>query len=229
MRFKDFVTTQRAAIFIVGISFFIVSFTASHIIGLDSLWGELFIELAASAITIVFTALIIDYLNIKERTNKTQNAASLAEDEIRATCFRTNWRLARLFGLKRRGSARDQVSTREQARHYLDTVTDEVSDYLAHLDFANSKTAVNTEAFQRYLDRLQSSQTELEQVLVLYEYALPFDLREKVLNMRSELQLAERLLGFIDTSEPFNRANLSLIRVTSQSVYTATQGILADT
>jgi hypothetical protein len=229
MRFKDFVTVQRASIFIVGIAFFIVSLIISHLIGFDSLWGELFVDLAASAVTVIFTALIIDYLNLKERTNKTQNAASLAEDEIRATCFRTNWRLARLFGLERRGSARDNVSNREEARHYLDTATDEVSDYLTHLDFSSGKTAVNTQAFQKYLDRLQSSQTELEQVLVLYEYALPFDLREKVLTLRSELQLAERLLGFIDTSEPFNRANHSLIRVTAQSVYSAIQGILADT
>ena len=59
--------------------------------------------------------------------------------------------------------------------------------------------------------------------------ALPFNLREKVLALRSELQLAERLLGFINTSEPFNKANLSLIRVTSKSVYDAIQGILADT
>src|SRR6185312_9903916 len=166
MRFKDFVTTQRASIFIVGIAFFIVSLVTSHLIGFDSLWGELFVDLAASAVTVIFTALIIDYLNLKERSNKTQNAASLAEDEIRATCFRINWRLARLFGLERRGSARDRVSTREQARHYLDTATDEVSDYLSHLDFSNDKTKVDTDAFQRYLDRLQLSQNELEQVLV---------------------------------------------------------------
>ncbi|MEJ0073414.1 MAG: hypothetical protein WDN27_05040 [Candidatus Saccharibacteria bacterium] len=200
MRFKDFVTNQRASIFIVGIAFFIASLIVSHLIGFESLWGELFIDLAASAITIVFTALIIDYLNLKERTNKTQNAAILAEDEIRATCFRTNWRLARLYGLQRRGTARDNVSTDEQARAYLARATDEVSDYLSQLDFLNRKTVINTDAFQRYLDRLQSSQAELEQVLVLYEYALPFDLREKVLTLRSELQLAERLLGFIDTS-----------------------------
>lgn len=227
MRFKDFITVQRGSIFIVGVMFFIASLIGAHFIGFASLWGELFVDLAASAMTIIFTALIIDYLNLKERSNKTQNAASLAEDEIRATCFRTNWRLARLFGLKRRGSARDNVSTHEQALDYLGTVTEEVSDYLAGLDFSNTETVINTDAFQRYLDRLSSSQTELEQVLLLYEYALSLELREKVLALRSELQLAERLLGFIDTSEPFNRANLSLIRVTSQSVYDAIQGILA--
>ncbi len=227
MRFKEFITRQRVGIFIIGLTTFIVSLLLSHLIGFDSITGELFIDLAASSVTIIFTALIIDYLSLKEQSNRTHAAADLAEDEIRATCFRINWRLARLFGLEREGSKRDAISNREEARHYLETFTAEVNAYLAKLDFLRGQTVLDIDAFQRYLDRLQSSQTELEQTLVLYDYALSYSLRERVLTLRSELQIAERLLSFIDTSASLNNANLSLIRVTAQSVYDAVLAVLS--
>ncbi len=226
MQFKEFITQQRVAIFIVGIATFVVSLIISSASGFSTLWGALFVDLAASSVTIVFTALIIDYLGLKEQNSKTQHAAGLAEDEIKATCFRIKWRLARLFGLPRRRSGRDHISDRQEAREYLDTVTAEVDSYLSHHSFVDRKTPFNEDAFAQYLERLQAAQTELEQVLVLYEYALSYSLRERVLALRSELQVAERLLGFIDTSEPFSKANLSLIRITAQSVYDAIEAVL---
>lgn len=226
MQFKDFITQQRVTIFIVGIATFVVSLLISHVTGFATLWGELFIDLAASSVTIVFTALIIDYLRLKEQSNKTQNAAGLAEDEIKATCFRIKWRLARLFGLERRNSGRDNISDRQEAKEYLDRVTSEVDDYLSQHSFVKDKTHVNEKAFPQYLERLQIAQTELEQVLVLYEYALPYTLRERVLALRSELQVAERVLGFIDTSDSLTKANFSLVRVTAQAVYEAVETVL---
>lgn len=226
MLFKEFITKQRVGIFIIGVATFIVTLLLSRVVGFDSIVGELFIDLAASSVTIIFTALIIDYLGLKEQGNRTHAAADLAEDEIRATCFRINWRLARLFGLERDGTKRNTISNREEARHYLDTFTNEVNAYLSKQDFLQDKNILDLDAFQRYLDRLQSSQTELEQTLVLYEYALSYSLRERVLTLRRELQIAERLLGFIDTSESLNEANLSLIRVTAQTVYEAVSAVL---
>lgn len=225
MQFKEFITRQRAAIFIVGIATFIASLLISHVIGFASLWGELFIDLAASSVTVIFTALIIDYLGLKERSNKTQNAAGLAEDEIKATCFRIKWRLARLLGLERRNSGRDNISNRQEAREYFDRVTTEVDNYLSKHKFVSDKT-VNEKAFPQYMERLQSAQAELEQTLTLYEYALSYSLREQILALRSELQIAERILGFIDTSEPLTKANLSLIRITGQSIYEAVEAVL---
>jgi hypothetical protein len=226
MDFKEFITKQRVGIFVVGAATFIVGLLLSHLIGFDSITGELFIDLAASSVTIVFTALIIDYLGLREHSDRTHAAADLAEDEIRATCFRINWRLARLFGLEGNGRRRDTISNREEAGHYLETFTTEVNEYLAKQDFLHEKNIFDIDAFQRYVDRLQSSQTELEQTLVLYEYALSYSLRERVLTLRRELQIAERLLGFIDVSESLNDANLSLIRVTAQSVYDAVSAVL---
>lgn len=226
MQFKEFITPQRLAIFNVGILTFIASLVVSSQIGFSTLWGELFIDLAASSVTIVFTALIIDYLRIKEQRSKTQNAAGLAEDEIKATCFRIKWRLARMFGLERRNSGRDNISNRQEAQNYLKKVTEEVDTYLAQHNFVKDKTPIDEKTFPQYLERLQSGQTELEQVLVLYEYALPYSLRERVLALRSELQVAERVLGFIDASEPLSKANRSLIRVTAQSVYDAIESVL---
>jgi len=226
VQFKEFITQQRVGIFIIGVLTFVVALVAAHVTGFATIGSELFVDLAASAVTIVFTALIIDYLRLKEQSNKTISAASLAEDEIKATCFRVKWRMARLFGLERRNSGRDNISNRQEAKAYLDKVTAEVDDYLSGYKFANDTTAVKGKTFQQYLDRLQSAQTELEQTLMLYEYALSYSLRERVLALRSELQLSERLLGFIDTSESFNKANLSLIRVTAQSVYEAIEAVL---
>jgi hypothetical protein len=226
VQFKEFITHQRVAIFIVGVATFTASLLVAHFAGFSTLWGELFIDLAASSVTIVFTALIIDYLRIREQSSKTKNAAGLAEDEIKATCFRIKWRLARLFGLERRNSGRDNISNRQEAQDYLNRVTNEVDSYLSQHSFVKDKTAVNEKTFPQYLERLQSAQNELEQVLVLYEYALPYSLRERVLSLRSELQVSERVLGFIDASESLSKANLSLIRVTAQSVYGAVEEVL---
>jgi hypothetical protein len=226
VQFKDFITRQRVTILVVGVITAAASLLIAHAVGFATLTGELFIDLVASSVTIVFTALIIDYLGVKEQSVKTLNAAGLAEDEIKAICFRINWRMARLFGLERRGADRDSISNRQEARAYLDKATDRVNDYLSSHEFENDKTAVDEAAFQAYLERLQLAQAELEQTLILYEYAMSYSLRERVLALRSELQIADRLLGFIDTSEGLNDANLSLIRVTAQSVYDAVEVVL---
>jgi hypothetical protein len=226
MRFKEFITQQRATIFIVGIVIFTAALSIAHLAGYSMLWGALFVDLAASSVTIVFTALIIDYLGLKEQSSKTQNAAGLAEDELKATCFRIKWRLARLFGLERHGSNRDNISNRHEAKEYLDKVRNEVDNYLSQINFGAAKLSVDVKTFPQYLERLQLAQTELEQTLILYEYAMSYSLRERVLALRSELQIADHVLGFIDTSESLNQANLSLIRVTAQSVYEAVEAVL---
>jgi exonuclease VII small subunit len=226
MQFKDFITRQRVGIFVVGIATFVVSLFIAHKRGYNTLWGELFVDLAASAVTVIFTALIIDYLGVREEGNKTKSAAGLAEDEIKATCFRIKWRMARLFGLERREMARDNISNREQAREYLDRAEKEVDSYLENNAVANKSTPIVDAQFPRYLERLETARTELEQTLMLYEYAMSYSLRERVLSLRSELQVADNVLGFIDYSGELSQANSSLIRVLSQSIYQAVEEVL---
>jgi hypothetical protein len=226
VQFKEFITKQRVLILNVGVATFIVSLIIAHLVSFKTLWGSLFINLAASAVTIVFTALIIDYLGLKEQSVRTQRAAELAEDEIKVVCSRIKWRLARLFGLERRNSGRENISSRQEARTYLEEVTSEVDDYLMTHSLMSEQTSINEKTFPRYLELLQSAQNELEQTLLLYEYALSYSLRERILALRRELQVAERILGFIDTSDSLNESNISLIRVTGQSVYEAVIEVL---
>jgi hypothetical protein len=227
MRFKDFISRQRITIFVLGVVAFVVTLLAAHAIGSNSIWSELYVDLAASSFTIIFTSFIIDYLSLREKSSLTQSAADLAEDEIRATCFRINVRLARLFGMTSFDYGRDNISDRQQARQYLDKLTQNVNNYLSQIDFSDDKHKINKDDFQKYLDRLQSAQSELEQALILYGYALSYSLRERILSLRSEMQIADRLLGFIDASDNLNDSNLSLISVTSQSVYDAVEEVLA--
>jgi len=226
MRFKDFVTLQRAGIFVIGFVTFGVSLGIAHITGFATLWGALFIDLAASATTVVFTALIIDYLGVREENSRTRNAAGLAEDEIKATCFRVKWRMARLFGLKRQGSSRDNISSREEAREYLDNAGSEVDEYLETHSLMSKDTPLDTAGLPKYLERLELARADLEQTLILYEYAMAYSLRERILNLRSELQVAENILGFIDFSEELNKANISLIRILSKSIYDEIEQVL---
>ncbi len=226
MTFKDFITRQRVGIFVIGIAAFIISLVVAHTVGHDTLWGALFIDLAGAATTIVFTALIIDYLGVRERNSKTRNAAGLAEDEIKATCFRVKWRMARLFGLKRRESARDNISNRDEARAYLLRAGEEVDAYLDNHKLRHNATPIEPAQLEKYLERLEIARTELEQTLILYEYAMSYSLRERVLNLRSELQIADNVLGFIDFSEKLSEANTSLIRILSQSIYDEIEAVL---
>jgi hypothetical protein len=227
MRFKDFITRQRVGVLIIGIVAFLASLLAAHVDGPTTLAGALFIDLAASATTVVFTALIIDYLSVREESNKTQSAAGLAEDEINATCFRIRWRMARLFGLERHLTGiREHISSREEVRDYLEEVRGEVDEHLSSYDMLDKDTPLDSTQLQRYLERLQTARTELEQTLMLYQYAMGYSLRERVLNLRSELQIADNILGFIDFSDDLNDANISLIRILSQSIYDGIEEVL---
>jgi hypothetical protein len=200
MRFKDFITRQRVGIFIVGIAIFIGSISFAYYRGYSTITGELAVDLAASALTIIFTALIIDYLGIREESIKTHEAANLAEDEIKASCFRVKWRLARLFGLERKETNRDEIGDLEGVKTYLTRIVEEVDDYLNHNRIKDKETKIDTKVIPKYLERLQLAQLEFEQMLILYEYALSYSLRERVLKLRSELQIADHVLGFIDLS-----------------------------
>jgi hypothetical protein len=228
MLFKEFITKQRIGIFVIGGLVFAMSLLLSSVFGDQSLWSDLFIDLAASSFTIVFTALIIDYLNLREHSNRTMTATDLAENEIRATCFRMKVRMARLFGFESSHGARDNLSTREEARQYLEKMTKLSDKFLSDINFEDKDLKVDISGFEEYIERLQASQNQLEQTLILYEYALSYSLRERILSLRSELQITERLLGFIDASHSLNEANLSLIRITSQSVYAAVEDVLGQ-
>jgi hypothetical protein len=225
LKFKDFITKQRVGIFIVGLVAFTIFIATAQIMGFASLWGELLVDLSGSAITVIFTALIIDYLGVREESNKTKNAAGLAEDEIKATCFRIEWRMARLFGMERQ-SGRDNISNRQEAKDFLDTVSLEVTAYLETHSMLDSRTPLDSSLLQKYTERLQFAKTELEQTLLLYEYAMSYSLRERILSLRTELQIADNILGFIDFEEQLNEANISLIRILSQSVYDAIEQVL---
>jgi hypothetical protein len=211
MKFKAFISRQRLAIFIVGLAVFILSIIISNLSGFASLWGELFVDLAASSVTIIFTALIIDYLSLKEQSNKTKNAASLANEEIKASCFRIKTSLAWLD--------RDDISSISDVRDYLESASKIVDDYLSEHSLTDKNTPIDKKALPRYIDRLQSAQSDLEQTLILYEFAMPLNIREQVLKLRRELQLSERLVGFIDDYDSLSESNISMIRVTAQSVY----------
>jgi hypothetical protein len=217
MRFKDFITRQRIVIFVAGIVIFVGALSLAHDCGLATLPGELMVDLAASSVTVVFTALIIDYLGVLEEYGKTQKAANLAEDEIKAACFRLKFQMASFFGIKRQATGRNMIADLKEARSYLLVITKEVDSYLEEHRLDDVNTPVLLDRFPRYLDRLQHAQGEFEQTLLLYEYAIPYSLRERILSLRRELRVADNLLGFID--ESLNEANISLIRVMSQSIY----------
>lgn len=226
MQFKDFITRQRVGIVITGIAIFIIALAGARATHYEHMGGALLTNLAASAITVIFTALIIDYLGVREEHSKTKNAAGLAEDEIAATCFRMQWRMARLFGLQPRDAGREHISNRQQARDYLEIVRQEVDSYLDSNNMIDDHTPLKADQLPKYVERLQLARTELEQILILYEYAMGYSLRERVLSLRNELQIADNVLGFIDFNEALNESNSSLIRVLSQSVHDAIDEVL---
>lgn len=227
MTFKQFITRQRVSILIIGIILSAITLSLGRRFGIASVWGALLIDLAASSITIVLTALIIDYLGAREEASKISDAATLAEEEIRSICARIEWQIAQLFGLERNRAERLTISNHDEARTYLQKNYKRVQSFIASLDFDNNKELRTDEAaLSRYSDRLQRIQAQLEQTLVLYEYALSHDFRVRALELRQELQITERLLGFIEFGDEVTDENESLIRLTAAAVYEAAQALL---
>jgi hypothetical protein len=194
---------------------FTISFLVAYQFSYGSLWGSLFDNLAASSITIVFTALIIDYLGAREEASKISQAVTLAEEEISSICSRIEWQIARLFGLKPNLAERDTISNHEEAISYIQRNNKRVQSFLSTLDFNEEHDHLNEAVLVRFAERLQQVQGQLEQTLVLYEYALAHDFRVSALTLRRQLQTTERLLSFIDFSEPLSEENESLIRFTA--------------
>ncbi|HUB93656.1 MAG TPA: hypothetical protein VMB52_04085 [Verrucomicrobiae bacterium] len=226
MTFKQFITRQRVTILIIGITLFIVSFLVARRFGYESLWGGLFDSLAASSITIVFTALIIDYLGVREEASKTSDAASLAQEEIDSICARVEWQIARLFGLEPNRTERESISNHDEAAEYIQNNNARVQEFLSNLDFTMGHSNLNEATLAKFIERLQQMQSQLEQTLVLYEYALGHDFRVSALSLRRELQTTERLLSFIDFSETLSTENESLIRFSTSAIHETTQAIL---
>lgn len=226
MTFKQFITRQRVIIFVVGILLFIFSFLLARRFGYNSLGGSLCDSLAASSITIVFTALIIDYLGVKEEAGKISEAATLAEEEINSICSRIEWQIARLFGLERNPTERESISNHDEAITYIQRNNARVQTFLSTLDFNEKHVHLNEMVLSRFAERLQQMQARLEQTLVLYQYALAHDFRVSVLTLRRELQTTERLLSFIDFSEPLSDENESLIRFAATEIHQAAQTAL---
>jgi len=228
MTFKQFITRQRVTIFVIGIVLFGLSFLVARWFGYESLGGELFDSLAASSITIVFTALIIDYLGAKEEAGKISEAATLAEEEIDSVCSRIEWQIARLFGLERNLTERVSISNHDEAITYIQRNNTRVQSFLATLNFNEKQVHLNEMVLGRFAERLQQLQSQLEQILVLYEYALAHEFRVNVLTLRRELQTTERLLSFIDFSEQLSEENESLIRFAATEVHQAAQIALQE-
>jgi hypothetical protein len=226
MTFKQFITRQRVAIFLIGLVLFTVSFLVAHWFSNGSLWGGLFDNLAASSITIVFTALIIDYLGAREEAGKISEAAALAEEEINSICSRVEWQIARLFGVKPNLAERETISNHDEALRYIQRNHERVQSFLSTLDFNEQHDHLNEAVLDRFAERLQLLQSQLEQTLVLYEYALAHDFRVSALTLRRELQTTERLLSFIDFSESLSEQNESLIRFAAEEVHKAVQATL---
>jgi hypothetical protein len=226
MTFKQFITKQRVSIFIIGLVLFTISFLVARSFGYESLWGSLFDSLAASSITIVFTALIIDYLGAQEEAGKIREAATLAEEEINSICSRIEWQIARLFGLRPNLIERETISSHEEAITYVQRNNARVQSFLSTLDFDEKHEHLNEAILDRFAERLQQMQGHLEQTLVLYEYALAHDFRVSVLTLRKELQTTERLLSFIDFSESLSEENESLVRIVAAEVHQAAQAVL---
>jgi hypothetical protein len=226
MKLKDFITSQRVGIFAIGLIAFALSLLTARRIGYTTIWGELLIDLASAAITVIFTTLIIDYLGVREELSKTRNATGLAEDEIKSICFRLKWRMARLYSMKRDGINRDEIESREQARDYLKRAEQDVNTHLEKRPFENTVKPLDASALPKFLERLQRAKEELEQTLLLYEYAMGYTLRERVLTLRTELQIADNILGFLDVSDTPSDAATAMIRVLSASIYDATESVL---
>lgn len=226
MTFKQFITRQRVIIFVIGIVLFTISFLIARRFGYASLWGGLFDSLAASSITIVFTALIIDYLGAKEEAGKISEAAMLAEEEINSICSRIEWQIARLFGLEPNLAERESISNHQEAITYIERSNTRVQSFLSALDFGERHAHLNEMVLDRFAERLQQMQGHLEQTLVLYEYALAHELRVSALTLRRELQTTERLLSFIDFGEPLSKENESLVRFAAAEVHQAAQAAL---
>lgn len=226
MTFKQFITRQRVIIFIIGIVLFSVSLFVAHWLGYTSLPGALATNLAASSVTIVLTALIIDFLGVREAASKISDVAALAEEEIYSICSRAEWQIAQLFGLKRDATERNVISTREEARAYIQKNNELVQSFLSNIDFNQKVSNFNEDTLNKFTDRLQHIQTQLEETLVLYEYALAYDFRARALALRQELRTTERLFSFIDFSG-LGEENDSLVRLTMAELHDAAQDILS--
>lgn len=221
MKLQGFFTKQRYIILGAGLVLFIVFLSLAFAFGHATELGVLFIDLSSSAVTIILTALAIEYFQFREQADKTHHVASIAEEEIQAICYRVRLATAKLCGYKEKPGDQDKLGSLDDVEQYLKNSTDNINRFYDKGKF--TVTATSVAEFRHTSLKLQS---EIEQGITLFGYALPYSLQAHVLALRSSLQIAARAMGFMHEAGSINKQHQQLVRELSQDMYKAVQAVL---
>ncbi len=224
MRFQTFFTKQRYVILGAGTIVFIVFIILAHVFGDNSEAGILFIDLAGSAITIMATALVIELLHFLEEFNRTHEVADIAEGEIQALCYRIKLAVVKIYGFEENLTERNKIAGLKDASTYLDTTSHDIETF--YKTISETARPDNIAKVNEFKMRTADLQTEIEQIITLFDYSLPFSLRARILSLRASLQVAERILGYSDTSKKVTEQTAALAHELAESLYESAENVL---
>lgn len=174
----------------------------------DGVIGDLMINLCAGLITAAVALAFVGYVRHKNTSDKTKPAYRLAKSNIHTTIYGTILDLGEIYG--------HPIDPNEyfKMRSYEEQV-DKTNELVKKLKaIKNVKTDL---AFGQLPKRLQSEARnniyEIDQIMQLYSFALPLEVKIKLLEVRADYKELEFVLAINPISSKLSKSAKTIIAI----------------
>jgi hypothetical protein len=174
----------------------------------NSLISDLLVNLSASLITAAVALIFVGYVRHKDTSGITKPAYRLAKSNIHTTIYGTILDMGKVYGYPLDPNAFYETrSWKDQEDKTLDLVKNlkSISHTRTDLDFKQLPTTLRTEARNKIY--------ELDQVMQLYSFALPIEVRIKLLELRADYKELEFVLAINPISDDLSDAAKTIIAI----------------
>ncbi len=170
--------------------------------------GDLLINLSASLITASVALVFVGYVRHKNTTDKTKPAYRLAKSNIHTTIYGTILDMGKIYGHPMDPNEFYKMrSFEDHENKTLDLVKmlKDIKHTRTDLDFKNLPTRLMSES--------RNNIYEIDQIMQLYSFALPLEVRIKLLEVRADYKELEFVLAINPIRKDLTDAAKTIIAI----------------
>jgi hypothetical protein len=170
--------------------------------------GDLLVNLSASLITASVALIFVGYVRHRNTNEKTRPAYRLAKSSIHTTIYGTILDMGKVYGHPLDPNAFFKTrSWKDQEDKTLDLVKKlkSIKHTKTNLDFKQLPVSLRAEA--------RNNIYELDQVMQLYSFALPIEVRIKLLELRDDYKDLEFVLAINPISDDLSNEAKTIIAI----------------
>ncbi len=205
MNYFDVINKQ---LIVLGILVSVLLLLLAHIFANVPLFPDLLINLSASLITAAVALAFVGYVRYKNANDKSKPAYRLAKSNIHTTIYGTILDLGKIYGHPL--DPNEFFKMRSYKEHTDKTLT-LVKELKA---IKHARTDLN---FNDLPERLQNEARnniyEVDQIMQLYSFALPLEIKIKLLEVRADFKELQFVLAINPITEDLSKAAKTIIAI----------------